>query len=162
MSIKQHSLNSTAGPLMCWDIFMEGYYRKMELSDDLTSLKKLSKDMGWIGKMDFSDALFKYGNTIIVTDNALKIVYASSAITSMNGYTPREVIGFSPNMFQGPDTAPEFKMHVREAVIKQLPFEQTVTNYRKNGEPYICHIKGFAMFNAANKLMNYIAFEKLA
>jgi len=156
------SSSIAAGPLMCWDMFMDSYHRKMELADDLASLKKLSKKMEWQSRFDFEEALFRKGNTILVTDAALKIVYASSSILLMNGYTPAEVIGLKPSYFQGPDTSEETKSIVRTAVVKQIPFEQTLVNYTKDGLPYNCHITGFALFNAAHKLVNYIAFEKLA
>jgi hypothetical protein len=42
----------------------------------------------------------------------------------------------------------------------QQPFEQTVVNYNKNGEIYICLIKGFPVFNIKGKLSHFIAFER--
>jgi hypothetical protein len=33
-------------------------------------------------------------------------------------------------------------------------------NYNKNGEIYICLIKGFPVFNIKGKLSHFIAFEK--
>jgi hypothetical protein len=53
------------------------------------------------------------------------------------------VIGRSPKMFQGHSSNVLTSSKIRKAIQLQQPFEQTVVNYNKNGEIYICLIKGF-------------------
>jgi PAS domain S-box-containing protein len=98
---------------------------------------------------------------VIVTDAKLEIVFASHNMTKMNGYVEEEVIGRSPKMFQGHSSNVLTSSKIRKA-IQQQPFEQTVVNYNKNGEIYICLIKGFPVFNIKGKLSHFIAFEKAA
>lgn len=158
----QHNATYPAAPLLCWDIFMEGYRRLMQLGDDLQTLNKLAKTRKWKHAFDFEQQLARQGDTLLVTDSHLRIVYASSNMMAMNGYTPDEVIGKSPRMFQGPGTIPETRGVIRDAVARQIPFEAMLVNYSKNGEAYDCHIKGFPLFNAQKELVNFIAFERRA
>jgi PAS domain S-box-containing protein len=99
---------------------------------------------------------------VIVTDSKLEIVFASHNMTKMNGYVEEEVIGRSPKMFQGNASSRVTSSEIREAIQLQQPFEKTVVNYNKNGEIYICLIKGFPVFNVKGKLSHFIAFEKAA
>jgi PAS domain S-box-containing protein len=79
-------------------------------------------------------------------------------MTKMNGYVEEEVIGRSPKMFQGHSSVLT-SSKIRTIQLQQ-PFEQTVVNYNKNGEIYICLIKGFPVFNIKGKLSHFIAFER--
>jgi hypothetical protein len=78
---------------------------------------------------------------------------------AMNGYKIAEVIGKKPSMFQGAASSAETKKQIREAINKQIPFEATIANYRKNKEVYDCLIKGFPVFDKSKNLVNFIAFE---
>lgn len=99
---------------------------------------------------------------IIVTDAKLSIVFASQNITKMNGYKPEEVIGNSPTMFQGVNTSSIVSKQIGKAIQLREPFEKTVINYKKNGETYICMIKGYPIFNQNGEVSHFIAFERAA
>jgi hypothetical protein len=64
-------------------------------------------------------------------------------------------------MFQGQSSSVLTSSKIRKQ-FNCKPFEQTVVNYNKNGEIYICLIKGFPVFNIKGKLSHFIAFEKAA
>ena len=146
-------------PLMCWDIFMDGYQKKIQLAEDICTLNKLSIKQKWQHSFDFETELFRSGNTILVTDPKQHIIYASSSIFLMNGYLPGEIIGKRPFIFQGTNTCPQIKASIRQSINDRSVFEQTIVNYCKNGAPYNCHIKGFPVFNHKKELANFIAFE---
>jgi PAS domain S-box-containing protein len=150
-----------SAPLLCWDIFMEGYHRRMEYAGDVQHLNKLSEQKKWQQSWNFEDELFRQHKTILVTDSSLHINYATSNIFAMNGYTPKDVIGKSPKMFQGKETSTDARAMIRRAITDYLPFETTILNYRKNGSPYHCHIKAYPVFNNKKSLVNFIAFENL-
>lgn len=158
----QDNPSASAAPLMCWDIFMEGYQRLMQLGEDLQTLQKLAKSRKWKHSFNFEAELAQQGNTLLVTDTNIHIVWATSNMIAMNGYTLEEVKGKSPRIFQGAATLPETRHIIRQAIAQQIPFEATLVNYSKNGEPYDCHVKGFPMFNTQQELVNFIAFERRA
>lgn len=146
---------------MCWDIFMEGFHKRLELADDLQQLAQLSRRRSWQHDLNFEWQLIWQNKTVIVTDPALNIVYASSNMVFMNGYHPDEVIGKRPSLFQGKDTSPETKQFIQNALEQRLPFEASILNYRKNGESYMCHLQEFPLYNHKSNLVNFIAFESL-
>ena len=147
-------------PLLCWDLFLESYYQKLELAEDKRMLDQLGLKQNWKFDFDIEKQLFRLGKTIVVTRPTLEIVYASSNMYFMNGYHPKEVLGKKPSIFQGDETSEESKKIIRMAVEQRQPFEVMVVNYRKNGETYDCHIQGYPVFNRSRELANFIAFER--
>jgi PAS domain S-box-containing protein len=83
-------------------------------------------------------------------------------MVEMNGYTPNEVIGNSPKMFQGKLTNEKISKEISEAVKTKQPFDKVIINYCKDGSLYKCQIKGYPVFDTNGKLINFIAFEKIA
>jgi hypothetical protein len=116
---------------------------------DCTKLSVIARPVGG-EQLGFQNKL--KDEVVIVTDAKLEIVFASHNMTKMNGYV--EEIGRSPKMFQGHSSNVLTSSKIRKAI--QL-IEQTVVNYNKNGEIYICLIKG-PVFNIKGKLSHFIAF----
>ena len=150
-----------SAPLLCWDIFMEGYHRKIQAAADLHRLRILSERSKWSFGWGFERQLMQLNKTVIVTDTSLQIAYASSNVLAMNGYEPSEIIGRRSAMFQGKDTSAQTRSMIREAVAARQPFVADILNYRKSGQRYMCHIEAFPLFNIQQKLVHFIAFENL-
>ena len=148
-------------PLMSWE-FQQQFINDLQTTrSDAERLKKLAKAFRWKSNWDYESELMQQC-TIIVTDAALSIVFASKNMAKMNGYKETEILGKSPKMFQGKDTDLQVSKAIREAISNQQPFEKTILNYRKNGTTYDCHVLGFPVFNNEGKLSHFIAFEKAA
>ncbi|MFT5754807.1 MAG: PAS domain S-box-containing protein [Flavobacterium sp.] len=148
-------------PLISWDFFSQSFSNKQLTILDNSVLSKLETKNNWETTWDFTNML-QNETVIVVTDSKLKIVFASENINKMNGYNPKEVIGQTPKMFQGKDTDAAISNEIRLAIENQKPFDKVVLNYRKDGSVYKCHIKGHPIFNHNGKLINFIAFEKIA
>jgi PAS domain S-box-containing protein len=148
-------------PLICWDMFSQSFSNKQASIFDYSILSKLEIKNNWNVNWDFGYML-QNDTVIVVTDAKLKIVFASRNMVKMNGYTPNEVIGQNPKMFQGKDTDNSISNEIRVAIENQQPFDKVVLNYCKDGSIYKCQIKGHPVFNKQGKLMNFIAFEKIA
>ncbi len=80
----------------------------------------------------------------------------------MNGYDYKDIIGNSPRMFQGEETSKESRANIRKAVQELKPFKETILNYKKNGEKYLCQIEAYPKFDINGNFINYIAFETAA
>jgi PAS domain S-box-containing protein len=150
--------NATA-PLRCWDIFMDGYQKRITLAADKMELHRMAGKYLWQQSWNLEKILFKEGKVIIVTDPGLHIVFASSNITAMNGYTASEILGKTPALFQGKDTDENVKRGIREAIQNCRGFHISLINYKKNGEPYYCNIESYPVFNKQKKVVHFIAFE---
>ena len=141
---------------------MEGYHKRLNVADDVQRLAQLGERQSWQHDLDFTRQLVWLNKTVLVTDTGLNIVYASSNLLHMNGYSPEEVIGRKPSMFQGRDTSPDAKSFIRQSLDRQVPFCIDILNYRKNGESYMCGIEEYPLFDEHRTLVNFIAFEWLA
>jgi PAS domain S-box-containing protein len=161
LALHYEKLTVKSSPIVCWDLYSEFVHQlKLNFSDS-TKLLYLAKTNRWVDYgWDYKTKLQQ--DVIIVTNSNLKIVFASQNITQMNGYKEAEVLGKSPKMFHGLDTDQKISGQIREAIQLQVPFEKTVLNYKKNGESYICHIKGFPIFDTKGILSHFIAFENVA
>jgi hypothetical protein len=125
------------GPLVSWDIVVEGLNRRIELKEDLKMLEKISCNNKW----HFTEALWRNSliwenKVIILTDTLLNITYATKNIFEMNGYMSHEVIGNKPKMFQGEKTEEGELKKIRVAIKQQKTKLKIIKNYKKNCNIY--------------------------
>ncbi|MEH6682761.1 MAG: PAS domain-containing protein [Sediminicola sp.] len=147
-------------PLISWDFFMPHFNAFCMYQYDLDILTGIGNHNHWSSAPKFREALQEEGKIIVLTDANLRILHASKNISEMNGYAVKEIIGKQPKMFQGKGTDPETISYISNAVRQKLPFETTILNYRKDGSPYLCHIKAEPLFDELGKVVNFVAFEK--
>ncbi|MBP2832295.1 PAS domain-containing protein [Aquimarina sp. U1-2] len=160
MATYYNGMSSYALPLLSWEFYGEHHTALEVYKEDISTLKKLTQN--WEFQKDCYKELIEEQSVIVITNPNLTIVYASKNIEKLNGYTPDEVIGNSPKMFQGAHTCSKTSAQVRSAINNGVPFEVSILNYRKDDTPYTCSIKGFPVHDKKGKLVNYIAFEKAA
>ncbi|MBO0321121.1 PAS domain-containing protein [Muricauda sp. CAU 1633] len=137
--------------------FFDSISRNMQ---DITNLSSLSKQGKWKVIFPFHQEIMDKNHTVVVTDADINIVYATQNMYFMNGYKPEEIIGEKPKIFQGKDTCPKTTQVISKAIKSRTPFEVVLVNYKKNGAPYQCKIKGAPIWDKDGKLVNFIAFEK--
>jgi len=140
-------------PLISWDIFN---CQNLEIVNYNSIQKK------WKSKEDFREKVYAKKLEIIITNTKQEIIFATQGIQEMNGYHAHEIIGKSPRIFQGELTSELIKIKIQNAINQQLPFKEIILNYKKDGTTYLCEIEAFPKFNKEGKLINYIAFEKIA
>ncbi|MFV8269216.1 PAS domain-containing protein [Flavobacterium sp. GT2N3] len=159
---KYHSsLNVKTVPVTSWNFHNDFLGLIKNIFVDVNKLGVLASQSKWIhNNWDLKTRLRE--EVIILTDTKLNIVFASYNMIKMNGYVESEVLGKNPKIFQGKSTDLAISNEIRTAISLQQPFEKTVMNYKKNGDVYVCLIKGFPIFNRKGKLSHYIAFEKAA
>ncbi|WP_339919125.1 PAS domain-containing protein [uncultured Flavobacterium sp.] len=159
---KHHdSLDIMITPTLSWSFHRESINEVKSIYVDCNKLSLIASSSKWVvNDWDFKNKLKE--EVIIVTDTKLEIVFASHNLTKMNGYREEEVMGRSPKMFHGSATNSLTSNEIRKAIQLQEPFEKTVLNYKKNGDTYLCLIKGFPVFNRKGELSHFIAFEKAA
>lgn len=155
------SIRIKTTPIFSWDFHYVMINEMKNSFIDFSTLEQIASTFNW-EENDWNIKSKLSEEVIIVTDNNLSIVFVSQNITKMNGYTPDEVIGNSPRMFQGKKTSAVVSKQIAKAIQLQQPFEKKVINYKKNGQTYICMIKGFPIFNQKGQLSHFIAFEKAA
>jgi PAS domain S-box-containing protein len=149
--------NSPISSLDFYTSFFDSICRNMR---DIKNLSALSKEGKWKTPFPFHHEIMDKNHTVVLTDADINIVYATQNMYFMNGYKPEEIIGKKPKIFQGKDTCQETTKVISKAIRNKTPFEVVLVNYKKNGAPYECKIKGAPIWNKDGKLVNFIAFEK--
>lgn len=151
-----------AGPLMCWDFFMESHHRRMQQADSFSQFQAFAEMHQWRMDWDIKKLLMDEERVALVTDLSEVIRFATPNMIGMNGYRPEEVIGKKPKMFQGKDTDPVTRRQIREAIVRRLPFVGSILNYCKDGRPYECFVEEYPVWNRRGELVHFVAFEKIA
>jgi len=147
-------------PINSWDLFGPYFSRLCKDQKDLTILSKLSKENKWVYPVSWHNQLVKKEHIIVVTDPHLNIVHATHNIFYMNGYTPNEILGKKPKIFQGKDTCKKTTALISSAIKEGQDFNVTLVNYHKDGSAYNCWIKGEPIYNTKGKIVNFIAYER--
>lgn len=81
-------------------------------------------------------------DSILITDTLLgdypgeTIVYVNRALEEQTGYSSEEILGRTPRLFQGPETSPETRQRIRQALRDWESITVEILNYRKNGTKY--------------------------
>lgn len=96
---------------------------------------------------------------IILTDANRKILWVNEDFTAITGYTLLEVVGKKPSILQGPASESEAIERIRKCLNSKIPLKEHITNYRKNGETYLCKLVVHPVFDRKGDLTNFIAFE---
>lgn len=101
-----------------------------------------------------------YQVAVILTDAERRILWVNQDFESITGYQLQEVVGKSPgSILQGPRTEPSAIQRIRQGLASGNSFKETITNYRKNGDPYICKLVIHPVYNSLRELVNFLAFE---
>lgn len=97
---------------------------------------------------------------VILTDAEKKIIWVNDDFTFITGYSVSEALGKKPGeLLQGPQSEKEVVSKMRRSLDNHAPLQEEITNYRKNGEAYICKLVIHPIFNKDHELTNFIAFE---
>lgn len=147
------SLKITPLPLISWDIFST-----YQLDEAL--FNSIQKE--WSKRENFHEIAHQNKKVIIITDEHLKIVFTSNNVKQMNGYTPHEILGRSPKMFQGKLTQTIPNQRIKKAISELKPFKEIVLNYRKDGTTYKCEIEALPKFSSEGTFLHYVAIERIA
>ncbi len=100
-------------------------------------------------------------HAVLITNKANKIQWASSNLSSMTGYEVEDVINQTPRLFQGEKTETEKLKKLAASLSCEKKYETILTNYKKDGETYLCDIKIIPLRNRiSQEVTHYLAFEK--
>lgn len=130
--------------------------------DEALIFSRFSKQFGWSlsrqQRSHYHQSLAN-GFTLILTDTKKSILWASQQFLVMTGYMPKDVLGKTPQFLQGPGTNQVTVQYIREQLMAAQEVEADLINYRKNGEPYLCHLRITPLCNAHGELTHYLAVE---
>jgi PAS domain S-box-containing protein len=148
-------------PLVMGNEFLANHFRSPYwIQKDVEDFTQLSLDNHWRVDPSIQPFLTTPRFAIVVTDVQECIAWVSSGFTRMTGYTLPEVTGRKPGLLQGEGTSPQTKSRIRMRVNSKKVYSGDILNYRKNGQPYYCHLRISPLYALTGELMHYIAIER--
>lgn len=146
---------------MSWDIFClygSGMTGHPEEESDLDVLRRFQRKFRW--QTDLDKILAAGYQALVLTDSQQHIQWASEGFLAMTGFPREFATGRSPRFLQGKNTSGETLHRIRQQLLLHKPFTETITNYRKNGEEYLCQVTIFPVKNNKGQLTHFLALEK--
>ena len=152
--------------------------------DLLDQLKGFSKDNGSFEKLvklfeDTNASLEQYKNQLALLEGAIrndydsiiitelnlenpgpKIVYINDGFTKMTGYTPKEVIGKTPRVLQGPKTDRAILDRLKRRLIEGQAFFGHSINYRKDGSEFINQWDIHPLTNTEGEITHWVSYQR--
>lgn len=129
-----------------WGFLGIGNEEKVALSE--TDAEMLSTASSIIGSainnkrnlksLEMSSAVFKHTmDGVLITNSENKIVHVNESFVEITGYTQKDVIGKSPQIFKSGVHTKHFYVQMWDHLISEGYWQGEITNRRKNGEIYI-------------------------
>ena len=149
-------------PVRSYEVFLLDQAQQRAKRREENLFRKLADIFDWNLSTQQRNAYVRKlqaGNTLVLTDTAKTILWASNSFLNMTGYSPTEALGKKPGMLQGPDTDPATVLCVRRALAMAEPISANLVNYRKNGEAYVCQVHIEPLYDNRQKLTHFIAVE---
>ncbi|MEM6630044.1 MAG: response regulator [Bacteroidota bacterium] len=88
------------------------------------------------------------------------IIYVNPALSKLTGYTPEEILGKTPRIFQGPQTSQTVLDSIDQAIEKQEAIEVEYINYRKDGSEFWANTLITPVFNEKGELTNWVSIRR--
>jgi len=89
-----------------------------------------------------------------------RIVFANAAFARMTGYEVGEVIGLSPRILQGDGSEPEVLDFMGGKLRAWEDFEAEITNYRKDGKPFVVHLDIRSVRDPTGWVTHWVATQR--
>jgi PAS domain S-box-containing protein len=127
-------------------------------NNDQWCLTQLSRKFDWQRKI--SEILRQKHEALVLTNVARQILWVNKGFEQMTGYKAYEAVGKKPNFLQGASTTSNTRRYFREKLAEGKEFSLSITNYRKNGQQYLCQVHIFPLYNSQEQITHFLALEK--
>lgn len=147
-------------PLMSWDIFMDGYNRRLieaKKRIEMEQVLSYAKKFNWKNDLNLAFSENDY-EVLIITDKNQNIIWVNDGFTSMTGYSKKFAINKTPKFLQGKETSVKTKNRIKKKIQKGKPIKEIIVNYKKDKTAYRCEVKIIPLYN--EDTTHFIAFEK--
>lgn len=150
-------------PVASYEVFLLDQARQRAGRREETLFRKLADIFDWKltpRQRNTYVRKLQTGYTLVLTDPAKTIIWASNSFLTMTGYKPAEALGQKPALLQGAGTNPDLVLQVQTALDRTESVSADLLNYRKNGEPYICRVHIEPLYDSRQNLTHFLAVER--
>lgn len=139
----------------------ESFKKLEELVEKLSSeLRQAKSQLELLGSAIRND----YDSILITELNLEKpgpeIVYVNDGFTKMTGYLPKEVIGKTPRILQGPKTDRAILDRLKRRLIEGQAFFGHSINYRKDGSEFINQWDIHPLLNQSGEVTHWVSYQR--
>nr|WP_170857116.1 PAS domain-containing protein [Algoriphagus locisalis] len=142
---------------MSWDISNPAFGLRTKKLEELEALLHMSELNNW--EVDLKEELSVTYEALVLTDSDQTILWVNHGFQAMTGYTPQFALGKKPRFLQGIKTCKKAKSRIGRNLALGKRISETLTNYRKNGEEYICQISIIPLINSTQDISHFLALE---
>ncbi len=108
----------------------------------------------------FKQAVDGVSDQVVITNIDGTIIYVNKAAMKITGYTEAELIGKKPSLWGGNMPKEYYQRMWRTIRDEKMPFEDEVTNKRKNGESYEAEMHISPILDEQKKLLFFVGIER--
>lgn len=128
---------------------------------DVTSSREQQEQLALLeAAVSRSNDLFLITEATLLDEPGPRIVYVNDAITKLTGYSPGEVMGKSPRLFQGPGTSRSEIGRIRAALETRAPVSAELVNYAKNGSEYWVELDIAPIVDHEDRVTHFVAVQR--
>lgn len=99
-------------------------------------------------------------NGVIITNLVGEVVWINEGFTRLTGYNLTEMVGKKPgSVLQGKESDPKTIKKMSESLKSREPFEVDITNYKKDGTPYIIKVTCNPLRDESGQVKGFMAIE---
>ena len=134
----------------------------MDLTTDVFNVFDHDDNFREVMKRLLEASIAESFNGVLITETGpgYPIIYANAAFSELTGYAPNEVMGKSPAILQGPETAPEVIARLEAEIKSGEVFHGRAINYRKDGSTFMMEWKIVPIRNKYDDISHYLAIQK--
>ena len=107
-----------------------------------------------------SEAVEVTGRGIIITDRQGAMLWANKAMHQLTGYSPEEIIGKNPQMFQSGRQPASFYKQLWETILAGKEWHGEIVNRRKDGSLYVEQLAITPVRDAGGEVAHFIAVKQ--
>lgn len=108
----------------------------------------------------FKQAVDGVSDHVVITNIDGTIIYVNKAAMKITGYTEAELIGKKPSLWGGNMSKEYYQRMWRTIRDEKMPFEDEVTNTRKNGESYEAEMHISPILDEQKNLLFFVGIER--
>jgi diguanylate cyclase (GGDEF)-like protein/PAS domain S-box-containing protein len=106
-----------------------------------------------------SEALEQSPHSVVITDTSARIEYVNKAFCAASGYSPEEVIGQNPRMFQSGETSPLLYQELWRRLKGGESWQGEFTNRSKDGGTYVESVAIYPVLDQFGQHTHYVAHK---
>lgn len=131
---------------------------------DITDRKRQEKEILKLAEQNtlMARAIEEIGLGVTISDGKQRhqpLIFCNKAFIELSGRPMEEILGFSCNFMQGPETDPNTVKTISNAIRSQNPVTVEILNYKKDGETFWNELSLNPIFSNDGSLKYYVGIQ---